>query len=112
MIKQPYRKSALDAFPRAACGTTGTVTLTASADHFVAGHVGTRFRIQAKEVAITAVGGPTTATAEVKQTLAGTAATKDWVEQAFSTVRGWPVSVVFHQDRLVLGGSRDLPHRL
>src|SRR3546814_14653886 len=53
-----------------------------------------------------------TATAEVKQTLAGTAATKDWVEQAFSTVRGWPVSVVFHQDRLVIGGSRDLPNRL
>src|SRR3546814_10056301 len=97
-IRQPYRKFARDEVTLAASGTTGTVTLAASADLFESGHVGTRFRIQDKEVAITAVGGPTTATAEVKQTLAGTAATKDWAEQAFSAVRGWPVSVVF-QDR-------------
>ena len=36
----------------------------------------------------------------------------DWTEQAFSAARGWPVSVCFHQDRLVIGGSRDLPNRL
>ncbi|WP_370655650.1 hypothetical protein [Paracraurococcus lichenis] len=27
-------------------------------------------------------------------------------------MRGWPVTVCFHQDRLVIGGSRDLPNRL
>ncbi|KJS38868.1 MAG: hypothetical protein VR70_09140 [Rhodospirillaceae bacterium BRH_c57] len=31
---------------------------------------------------------------------------------AFSTTRGWPSSVSFHQDRLVIGGSRDLPNHL
>ena len=41
-----------------------------------------------------------------------TDATNEWQEQAFSTLRGWPVSVCFHQDRLVIGGSRDLPNRL
>lgn len=33
----------------------------------------------------------------------------DWREAAFSTVRGWPRSITFHQDRLVFGGSRDWP---
>lgn len=36
----------------------------------------------------------------------------DWAEAAFSAVRGWPASVTFHQDRLVVGGSRDLPHHM
>ncbi len=30
----------------------------------------------------------------------------DWRESAFSTKRGWPCSITFHQDRLVFGGSR------
>ncbi|MDH5722916.1 MAG: hypothetical protein OEY94_06310, partial [Alphaproteobacteria bacterium] len=29
-----------------------------------------------------------------------------------SPVRGYPATVAFHQDRLVIGGSRDLPNRL
>jgi hypothetical protein len=32
-----------------------------------------------------------------------------WKEAAFSTRRGWPRSITFHQDRLVFGGSRDWP---
>ena len=44
--------------------------------------------------------------------LPNTDPTIDWFEQAFSPVRGYPVTVAFHQDRLVIGGSRDLPNRL
>lgn len=33
----------------------------------------------------------------------------DWREQAFSNARGWPISITFHQDRLVFGGSRSYP---
>ncbi len=33
----------------------------------------------------------------------------DWAEETFSPVRGWPVSITFHQDRLVFGGSRGYP---
>lgn len=33
----------------------------------------------------------------------------DWREAAFSTRRGWPCSISFHQDRLVFGGSRSWP---
>lgn len=111
-IHQPHHKFAADAVTIAASATSGTVTLTASADVFEAGHVGTRFRLQNKEVEVTAVTSATEATATVTETLAGTAATRDWEEQAFSAVRGWPVAVCFHQDRLVVGGSRDLPNRL
>ncbi|MEW5727051.1 MAG: hypothetical protein AB1918_04420 [Pseudomonadota bacterium] len=112
VIQQPYHKFADDKVTLAASASSGTVTLTASAAVFQAGHVGLRFRLQQKEVKITAVASPTQATAEVKQALVGTAATEDWEEQALSSLRGWPVSACFHQDRLVIGGTRDLPNRL
>ena len=68
-----------------------------------------RFRIGTQRVLVTAVASATQATATVEEALAGTAATADWDEAAFSPVHGWPVCLCFHQDRLVLGGSRDLP---
>lgn len=37
---------------------------------------------------------------------------KDYGEAAFSSFRGYPRTVTFHQGRLVIGGSRDLPNRL
>jgi len=112
VIHQPHHKFADDEVTLQAAATTGTITLTASADMFVAEHVGKRFRIEGKEVEVTVFTDATHATALVKETLTTTTATKDWEEQAYSDVRGWPVSVCFHQDRLVIGGSRDLPNRL
>ena len=112
VIYQPYHKFGDEAVTMQASATVGTITLTVSADLFVAEHVGKRFRIEGKEVEITVFTDATHATALVKETLTTTAATKDWTEQSFSDVRGWPVSVCFHQDRLVIGGSRDLPNRL
>jgi len=113
VIYQPHHKFADDTVTMAASALTGTITLTASAAVFdLTGHVGIRFRLQGKEVEITAVSSATSATAVVKQSLVATAATKDWEEQSFSAVRGWPTAVCFHQDRLVIGGSRDLPNRL
>ncbi len=38
--------------------------------------------------------------------------TRDWAEEAFNEARGWPACVAVHQERLVVGGSRDLPDRL
>lgn len=111
-VQQPHHRFADDELTLSASATSGTVTITASADVFDVGHVGARLRLQNKEVEVTAVASATSATATVKETLAGTSATKDWEEQAFSAVRGWPNAVCFHQDRLVIGGSRDLPNRL
>jgi hypothetical protein len=69
-------------------------------------------RVGGRQVLVTGFDSATVVTAEVIEELAGTDATIDWDEQAFSPVRGYPVSVAFHQDRLVIGGSRDLPNRM
>lgn len=109
---QPYYKFADPAATLTPSGTSGTVTLTANSDVFVDGHIGTLWRIAGIEGEITSVGGPRTATIALKQALPNTDETVDFVEQAFSDVRGWPRSVTFHQDRMIIGGSRDLPNRL
>lgn len=96
-------------------GFENDITLTASADVFSAGHVGARFRIAKKQMAITAVTSPTIAAATLIEPLAEEAVDqpeKDWEEPALSAVRGWPHTVTFHQDRLVIGGSKDQPNRL
>ncbi len=112
IVHQPYYKFAGTQVTLTPSATTGSVTLTASTGVFAEGHEGTRLRVGGKEVEVTAFNSATVVTATVIQTLTGTSATIDWEEQAFSEVRGWPVSVAFHQDRLVIGGSRDLPNRL
>ena len=111
-IFQPFHKFGDETVTLTASATTGAITLTASADVFVAGHSGLRFRIENKEVEIDSITSPTQAQATAKETLASSSATKDWEEQSFSAVRGWPQSVNFHQDRMTIGGSRDLPNRL
>ncbi|MCM2343312.1 MAG: hypothetical protein NDJ24_01980 [Alphaproteobacteria bacterium] len=112
IIHQPYFKFVDTAVTVTASATSGTVTLTSSTAVFTPDHEGTRLRLAGKEVLVTDYNSPTVVTVEVIQTLSGTAPTIDWQEQAFSPVHGYPVSVAFHQDRLVLGGSRDLPNRL
>jgi hypothetical protein len=112
VVQQPYYKFADSAVTLTPAGVSGTTTLTASGNVFEAGHLGTRLRVGGKEVIVTAVHSPTVVTVTVIQTLSSASATIDWEEQAFSPVRGYPVSAAFHQDRLVIGGSRDLPNRL
>lgn len=111
-VAEPFHRFAAGDITLAASAVSGGVTLTASAAAFVAGHLGVRFRIAGRRLRITAVASPTTASATVEDTLAAAAATTDWEEAALSPVHGWPVCLCFHQDRLVLGGSRDLPNRL
>lgn len=112
VINQPYYKFVDSSVTLTPSGTTGSVTLTASSDVFAAGHAGTRMQVGGKQVEITSYDSPTVVTVTVIEDLTGTDATIDWFEQAFSPVHGYPVTVAFHQDRLVIGGSRDLPNRL
>lgn len=109
---EPFARFADPAVTLAASATTGTVTLSASAPVFVAGHAGVTLRLAGRRLRIAAIASPTSATAQVLETLSATAPTANWDEAAFSAARGWPVSCCFHQGRLVLGGSRDLPNRL
>ena len=112
VVRQPYYKFTDSATTLTPSATTGTITLTASVSVFESGHEATRLRVGGKEVMVASVNSPTVVTATVIETLSGTAATIDWAEQAFSSVRGYPATVAFHQDRLVIGGSRDMPNRL
>jgi len=93
-------------------GTSGTITVTASADVFNPLHAGRYLSIGGKQIQVTSYASPTVVDATVIETLDNTTATNNWEEEALSPLRGWPVSVCFHQDRLVIGGSRDLPNRL
>ncbi len=114
VLRQPYRKFADPETTLAPSGTDrdASIVLTASEPVFDGGHTGQRLRLGGRQVEVTAVQSPTRASARVKQTLLSRDATKDWEEPAFSARRGWPATVAFHQDRLVIGGSRDLPNRI
>jgi len=111
-VAEPFYRFATPDVTLAASGTTGNVTLTASAAIFQTGHAGVRLRLNGRHLRITAVLSGTSALADVQEALVDTAPSSDWDEAALSAVRGWPVCACFHQDRLVLGGSRDLPNRL
>ncbi len=109
---QPYFKFADSEVTLTPSGTNGSITLTASANVFTAAHENTRLYVAGSQVEITDYDSPTVVTVTTIEDLPNTDATIDWFEQAFSPVRGYPVTVAFHQDRLVIGGSRDLPNRL
>ncbi len=91
----PHYKFAAPALTLQASGTTGSVHITASAPVFSPDHVGVRLRIGGKEVQISSVISAVVVQANVKESPLSTTATEDWTEQAFSAVRGWPVSVCF-----------------
>jgi hypothetical protein len=95
-----------------ASATSGSITLVTSVPYFVSQHLGTRLRLDGKQVELINIQSATEANASVIQPLASTSPTKDWEELAFSEARGWPVSLSFHQNRMVIGGSRDLSNAL
>ncbi len=112
VVRLPFYRFADAAVTLTPSGTGGAVTVTASAPIFDPSQQNTRIRIQGRQLLVTGVVSSTVVQATVKETLPNAQATAVWDEQSFSPRRGWPVSVAFHQDRLVIGGSRDLPNRL
>jgi hypothetical protein len=93
-------------------GTSGTITVTANADVFTSAHHHAGFRMRGVRGRIAWVIHAREIGLELYGPLPDAYATTDWEEHAFGWARGWPVCACFHQDRLVLGGSRDLPNRL
>jgi len=63
-------------------------------------------------VEITAIASTTSATATVVTNLIDTAAVTTWREPYWSDYRGWPLTVVFHQQRLIFGGSKSYPQTI
>lgn len=90
----------------------GAITLNVSSPMFKAEHRGVRIRINGGEVVVTSVTNSSEASANVVKELENANNSTEWEEQAFSAVRGYPNSVTFHQDRMVIGGSKSLPNHL
>ena len=69
-LAQPYHKFAASDVTLTPSAVTGTgITLTASANFFVSGHIGVRFRYGGRELQITDLINPSTATADVIEDL-------------------------------------------
>lgn len=113
-IKQcPYYNFYQNKVPLTPSGTSGQITLTAGQNIFENNnYLNIRLKINGGAVVINAVTGPTTCTALVTKALTGTGADTAWEEEVFSALRGYPRSVTFHQDRMVIGGSKSLPNHL
>ena len=83
---------------------------------FQAGHVGSLWKINAGVVKILTVVSGTSATASVQSepggvagNLGGTSAYTLWAEAAFSDVRGWPATCIFHEQRFYYANSSYQP---
>lgn len=108
-IRGPFLDDNITAVTLTASADTGAgITITASAATFLAGHVGSLWRIKDGVVKVTAFTDTTHVTATVQAEANGTAgnlntggaAQTDWAEGAFSAVRGYPATVAFHEQRL------------
>ena len=111
-IYQPYFKFAAEDVTITPSATTGSINLTVSATHWVAGHVGTFVRVAGKTCEITSITTGLIAVATVQETLAGIGAVTDWDEQLYSAVQGFPGACALHEQRLWLGGSIGVPSGL
>lgn len=63
-------------------------------------------------IIITAYVSDTVVTGNLSDNISNTTARDTWKESVFSTRHGWARSVIFHDQRLVFGGSKDLPNHL
>ena len=124
LIDGPYLPENTETTTLTLSGTSGSVTVTASAvtginggSGFLSTDVGRLFRWKDPAnnwtwLEITAVGSTTSITATIKgpNASAGTA-TNDWRLGVYSETTGWPRVVTFFQDRLLLAGSDSYPDR-
>jgi hypothetical protein len=94
-------------------GTTGSVTLTASASIFQIGHIGSLWRLKHGTTwgyaKVTAFTNSTTVTATVVTAFGATTASVAYREGAWSDVRGYPGSVTLFQQRSWWAASTNNP---
>ncbi len=117
-IHQPYYKFVAESItltPQNA--NTNAQTITASSAIFDANWVGEEIEFidsadTVHHVAISAYLSSTTVTGTFDTAPANTNARTTWKEQVFSTRRGYARSVIFHDQRLVFGGTKSLPNHL
>lgn len=96
-------------------GTTGNITLTLSgtgSNYWQDGHVGRIIRTNEGAVEITSITSPTVANGTTTENLVNANEDLSWREEVGSSVHGYFRVPVFHANRLVLCGSRDLPQSI
>ena len=96
---------------------TGSQNITASTSIFDATWVGEELEFTdsagtVHHIEITAYVSGTVITGHFDTAPANTNARDTWKEQVFSSRHGYARSVMFHDQRLIFGGSRDLPNHL
>ena len=96
---------------------TGSQNFTASSAIFSSDWVGEHIEYTDSagtvvHIEITAYVSTTVVTGNFSAAVANTNARATWKEQVFSTRHGYARSVAFHDQRLIFGGSRDLPNHL
>jgi len=113
----PYLETNTTATTLTLSGTSGSVTVTASTSLFASTDVGRliRFKDPANNwtwLIITAYTSATQVTATISgpNASAGTA-TINWRLGVYSYTTGWPSSITFYQNRLVLAGPSSYPDR-
>jgi hypothetical protein len=122
-VDGPYFELNTTATTLTPSGTTGSITITASAtaginngQGFLATDVGRSVRLLHGSTwgwaKITAVTSATQVTATVRRDLGGTAATQNWRLGLWSGTTGYPSFGTFYEARLFLGGARGSPQRL
>lgn len=108
-IDWPFRRQNITAITLTPAATSGTTTITASANFFNSGHVGSPIKINHAGTIgaafITAYTSPTQVTVSVINNFGATTASGSWTESAWSKYRGWPRSVAMYQQRVAYGGN-------
>lgn len=117
-VHQPYYRfvdPAITLTPQSA--SAGSQNITASSPIFSASWVGEEIEFTdsndtVHHIEITAYTSSTVVVGTFDTAPHNTNARDTWKEQVFSTRHGWARSVMFHDQRLIFGGSRDLPNHL
>lgn len=118
LIDGPFFAQAAGSTMTVADAGGGNATLTCTTSIFDTSspskHIGAFFRVFYNSatwgcIRITSVANSTTATGVVTKALGGYGAGQPYREGRFSTLRGFPRSVVFHEGRLVFGGANTSP---
>ena len=116
ILKVPYRDVNITALTFTPGALTGAIPITASADFFVAGHIGAIIKITHSGTTgaarITSIASPTVANATVIEDFGAAIASTEWEEQAWSDFRGWPRSLCYFEQRLDWGGNDSEPDTL
>lgn len=88
------------------------IAIDADADIFTEEYIGRHIKMNKGEGEIIAVNSPHQIIYRRVTSMTSLAPSVDWEEEVFTPYHGYPRSVTFHQDRMVIGGSKSLPNHL